>query len=50
MGVKSGGKVYVQAGAGIVADSVPENEYEETASKARAVINAIETAAEIQLY
>lgn len=50
MGVRSGGKVYVQAGAGIVADSVPESEYEETANKARAVINAIETAAEVQMY
>ena len=50
MGVKSGKKVYVQAGAGIVADSVPESEYLETANKAKAVINAIETAAEIEMY
>ena len=42
--VISGGKVYVQAGAGIVADSVPENEYEETLSKARALLLAIEVA------
>ncbi|MDT5158453.1 MAG: anthranilate synthase component [Acidobacteriota bacterium] len=35
---------YVQAGAGIVADSVPEREYEETVNKARAVLNAIEMA------
>jgi anthranilate synthase component I len=34
----------VQAGAGIVADSVPEREYEETVNKARAVLNAIEMA------
>ena len=34
MAVKKGEKVYVQAGAGIVADSVPETEYEETANKA----------------
>jgi anthranilate synthase component 1 len=34
----------VQAGAGIVADSVPEREYEETLTKARAVIKAIEMA------
>jgi anthranilate synthase component 1 len=33
-----------QAGAGIVADSVPEREYEETVNKARAVLNAIEMA------
>ncbi|HLM02943.1 MAG TPA: anthranilate synthase component I family protein, partial [Pyrinomonadaceae bacterium] len=34
----------VQAGAGIVADSVPEKEYEETINKARALIKAIEMA------
>jgi anthranilate synthase component 1 len=34
----------VQAGAGIVADSVPEKEYEETISKARALVKAIEMA------
>jgi anthranilate synthase component 1 len=34
----------VQAGAGIVADSVPEREYEETVNKARALLNAIEMA------
>jgi anthranilate synthase component 1 len=38
-------KVYVQAGAGIVADSDPATEYEETRSKARGMINAIEWAA-----
>lgn len=37
-------KAYVQAGAGIVADSVPENEYYETVNKALAVINAIKEA------
>ncbi|MCD8219415.1 MAG: anthranilate synthase component I [Ruminococcus sp.] len=37
-------KAYVQAGAGIVADSVPENEYYETVNKALAVINAIQEA------
>jgi anthranilate synthase component 1 len=37
----------VQAGAGIVADSVPESEYEETANKAKAVIQAIQTANEV---
>ncbi|MBV8629355.1 MAG: anthranilate synthase component I [Silvibacterium sp.] len=35
---------HVQAGAGIVADSVPESEYEESFNKARAVIRAIERA------
>ena len=39
--VKKGKKVYVQAGAGIVFDSIPENEYEECAHKAGAVIEAI---------
>jgi anthranilate synthase component 1 len=33
---------YVQAGAGIVADSVPEREYEETLNKARGLLKAIE--------
>ena len=36
--------LYVQAGAGIVADSVPENEWQETRNKARAVIRAAELA------
>ena len=34
-------KFYVQAGAGIVADSKPENEYRETVNKAKALINAL---------
>ena len=37
-------RAYVQAGGGIVADSVPEKEFEESENKARAVINAIEQA------
>jgi anthranilate synthase component 1 len=40
------GKVYVQAGAGIVADSNPESEYQETVNKAQAVIRAAEMAVE----
>jgi anthranilate synthase component 1 len=39
--VVKGGKCYIQAGAGIVADSVPENEYEETRNKARGMLKAI---------
>ena len=35
---------HIQAGAGIVADSVPESEYEESVNKARAVVRAIERA------
>ena len=38
------GKVHLQAGAGIVADSVPAAEYQETVNKAMAVVKAIETA------
>jgi len=41
-----GGRAYVQAGAGIVADSVPEREYEETINKAKALLRAIEVAEE----
>jgi anthranilate synthase component 1 len=36
------GTAYVQVGAGIVADSVPEREYEETMNKARGLLKAIE--------
>jgi anthranilate synthase component 1 len=39
--VFSGGKVHVQAGAGIVADSVPRREYEEIQNKARALLEAL---------
>ena len=38
------GKVYIQAGGGIVYDSVPEEEYEETRNKARASFRAVEAA------
>ncbi len=40
--VVQNGTAYVQAGAGIVADSVPEAEYEETLNKARGLLKAIE--------
>lgn len=46
MAVKKGGTVYVQAGAGIVADSVPENEYVECQNKAMAVIRALKLSQE----
>jgi anthranilate synthase component 1 len=39
--VAKNNKFYVQAGAGIVADSKPINEYEETVNKAKALINAL---------
>lgn len=38
------GKVYVQAGAGIVADSNPQSEYDETVNKSKAIIKAAEAA------
>ncbi|MPM77162.1 Anthranilate synthase component 1 [bioreactor metagenome] len=41
---KKNGKVFIRSGAGIVADSVPENEYQECVNKAKAVIAALETA------
>ena len=40
-----GKRAYVQAGAGIVADSVPEKEFEESANKAQALLRAVELAA-----
>lgn len=43
---KKNGKVFVRSGAGIVADSVPEKEYQECINKAAAVINALKTAEE----
>jgi anthranilate synthase component 1 len=43
---KKNGKVYVRSGAGIVADSVPENEHRECAAKAGAVLRALELAQE----
>ncbi len=42
--VLKGQTAYLQAGAGIVADSVPEREYEETLSKARGLLRALEMA------
>jgi anthranilate synthase component 1 len=44
--VLTGDEASVQAGAGIVADSVPEREYEETVHKAHALLRAIEIAEE----
>ncbi|MFI2855628.1 anthranilate synthase component I [Paenibacillus sp. JSM ZJ436] len=41
------GKAYVQAGAGIVWDSVPEKEYEETVNKAKGMLKAIRVAEEM---
>ncbi|MBE6997575.1 MAG: anthranilate synthase component I family protein [Ruminococcaceae bacterium] len=38
---KKNGKVFIRAGAGIVADSVPESEFQESINKAAAVLNAV---------
>ena len=43
---RKNGKVFVRSGAGIVADSVPENEYRACMNKARAVVEAVRRAAE----
>jgi anthranilate synthase component 1 len=39
---KKNNKVYIRSGAGVVADSIPEREYEECANKAKAVLEAFE--------
>ncbi|MBO5302891.1 MAG: anthranilate synthase component I family protein [Lachnospiraceae bacterium] len=46
---KKNGKVFVQSGAGIVADSIPQKEYEECVNKAKAVVNALKLAEEEDL-
>jgi len=43
---KKNGRVFIRSGAGIVADSVPETEYQECLNKARAVLNALQAAGE----
>ena len=43
-GVIKSGKLYVQAGAGVVADSIAKNEWDETNNKAKAVLRAAEIA------
>ena len=45
--VVTGDSVYIQAGAGIVADSDPETEFQETKSKAGALVEALSLALEI---
>ncbi|MEE0913992.1 MAG: anthranilate synthase component I [Ruminococcus sp.] len=46
---KKNGKVFVRSGAGIVADSSPEKEYQECINKAQAVVNALRLAEEAEL-
>ncbi|WP_303867670.1 anthranilate synthase component I [Acetobacterium wieringae] len=48
MVVKKNDTVYVSAGAGIVADSIPEKEYNESRNKARAMFEALERAQEVE--
>ena len=43
------GRVFVRSGAGIVADSVPEQEFEECMNKARASLRALELAQGVEL-
>ena len=43
---KKSGKVFIRSGAGIVADSIPENEYQECINKAQAVVTALAAAQE----
>ncbi len=46
---KKNGKVFVRSGGGIVYDSVPEKEYEESINKAKAVMNALKFSSEEDL-
>ena len=45
---KKNGKVFVRSGAGIVADSVPEKEFEECLNKAKSCLKALEIAQEVE--
>lgn len=45
---KKNGKVFARSGAGIVADSVPENEFEECVNKAKAVVSALQKSKEVE--
>ncbi len=45
---KKNGKVFIRSGAGIVADSVPEKEFQECLNKAAAVVDALNTAKEVE--
>ena len=46
---KKDGKVYIRSGAGIVADSVPETEFQESLNKAKAVLVSMQMAEEEDL-
>ena len=47
---KKNGKVFVRSGAGIVADSIPEKEFQECINKAKAVVEAIKKAQQMVAY
>ena len=49
LAVVRNGRVFVRSGAGIVADSVPEKEYQECINKAGAVMDALRAAEEVEL-
>ena len=48
MAMNKGGRVFVRSGGGIVRDSVPENEYNETIYKAQSMVTAITQAQEVE--
>ena len=45
--MKKDGRVYVQSGGGVVADSDPEKEYQESINKAMAVVEAVKQSVEV---
>jgi anthranilate synthase component 1 len=48
MAVLKDNKIFIQSGAGIVADSNPQKEFDECTQKAKAIVNAIEIACNIK--
>ena len=50
MAYKKNGKVFVRSGAGIVADSISEKEFQECINKAKAVVEAIKKAQQMADY
>ncbi|KAA3597487.1 MAG: anthranilate synthase component I [Candidatus Scalindua sp. AMX11] len=47
--LKNGTDAYIQAGAGIVSDSIPEREYQETLNKAKGLLKAIQVAESMEV-
>ena len=50
MAAAAGGKVFIRSGGGIVADSIPKEEFEETVNKSKAMMEAITMAQEVKDY